>query len=68
MHFIFCASPLDKTKPDEEYRAELSAARQRGETVSLIDFEALAREGDADKALVNLTEPRSGGEMGIYRG
>ncbi|WP_211240809.1 ATP-grasp domain-containing protein [Hamadaea tsunoensis] len=59
---IFPSDPLRPRRPDEHFAAEAAAARDLGETVALVDHDALAR-GDADQAVRGVPA----GEA-VYRG
>ena len=67
MRLIFCSDPLDPKVPDPMYAREVEAARSLDITHSLIHFEALLYEQDAQKA-VRRVEPSAQEDIGIYRG
>lgn len=67
MRVIFCADPLDRTRPDPTYAAEFAAASAAGLTCSLLNFEALVDEQDAEAALRRIA-PAAEPETAIYRG
>ncbi|WP_189225209.1 ATP-grasp domain-containing protein [Saccharothrix coeruleofusca] len=55
---------LNPRRVDEHFAAEAEAARAAGLEVALVDHDALARSGDADRAVRRVPE---GGEA-VYRG
>jgi hypothetical protein len=72
MQIIFCANPIDRSKPDSLYESEAEAAARLNFTTSLINFEALVDENDPAKAIRKVRRPaESGGcanDNAIYRG
>jgi len=64
---IFCADPLDRKRPDPMYAREVEAARAAGFECSLLNFEALVDEQDAETAVRRIA-PAGGQESGVYRG
>ncbi len=56
MRLLFCADPLDRKHPDPMYADEAAAAREAGLEYSLLNFEALVDERDAEAA-ARLTPP-----------
>ncbi|HEY7357284.1 MAG TPA: ATP-grasp domain-containing protein [Ktedonobacterales bacterium] len=67
MRVIFCADPLDRKRPDPLYAAEAQAASAAGFDCSLLNFEALVDEQDAEAAVRRIA-PAAGREIGVYRG
>src|SRR5579885_1575277 len=67
MRVIFCADPLNPRHPDPLYAREARAASAAGFDCSLLTFEALVDEQDADAAVRRIT-PAAEREIGIYRG
>lgn len=72
MQIIFCANPIDRSKPDSLYESEAEAAARLNFTTSLINFEALVDEDDPAKAVRNVRRPAETAgcatENAIYRG
>ncbi len=67
MRAIFCSGPLDRKRPDPMYADEMEAARAAGFDCSLLNFEALVDEQDAEAA-VRRIGPAAEPEPAIYRG
>jgi hypothetical protein len=67
MRVIFCADPLNRHSPDPIYAREVQAASAAGLDCSLLNFEALVDEQDAEAA-VRRVAPAAGREIGVYRG
>ncbi|HVU68308.1 MAG TPA: ATP-grasp domain-containing protein [Ktedonobacteraceae bacterium] len=67
MRLIFCADYWQPSSPDVAYAAEAEAARQAGLEYSLLDFEMLAEEGNAARAVRRIAEAESQ-ETAILRG
>jgi hypothetical protein len=67
MRVIFCADPLDRKRPDPMYAREVEAASAAGFACSLLNFEALVDEQDAENAIRRIA-PAHGQEPGVYRG
>lgn len=67
MRLIFCADPLARARPDPLYEREAAAASEAGLAWSLLNFEALVDEQDAEAA-VRRVPPAEGREVGVYRG
>jgi hypothetical protein len=59
------ADPLRPRRPDEHFTAEADAAKNAGVDVALIDHDALADPGGAERAVARV--PNASG-MAIYRG
>jgi hypothetical protein len=51
MRVIFCSDPLRRSQPDSTFEAELRAAQAAGLKTSLISYEALVDEQDAEAAV-----------------
>jgi hypothetical protein len=62
---LFPADPLRSRRPDDHFAAEARAARELDLDVALVDHDALARGGEADRALARVPE---GAEDAVYRG
>jgi hypothetical protein len=62
---LFPADPLRSRRPDDHFAAEARAARELGLDVALVDHDALARGGSADRAVARVPE---GAEEAVYRG
>lgn len=67
MRVIFCSDPLSLRQVDSAYLDEYEAARAAGVATSLISYEALVDEGDAQQA-VRRIESSGDGVLGMYRG
>ncbi|MFL5703446.1 MAG: ATP-grasp domain-containing protein [Ktedonobacteraceae bacterium] len=67
MRIIFCSDPWDINRPDSMYELEAMAARGTGLDYSLISFESLVEQQNANKA-VRRVEQSANQELGIYRG
>ncbi len=65
MLLLVPADPLRPRRPDEHFAAEAAAARDAGLDVALIDHDALANSGGAQRAAAHV--PNAGGTA-IYRG
>jgi hypothetical protein len=59
------ADPLRPRRADEHFAAEAAAASDAGVTVALIDDDALAGPGGAERAVARVPE---GGAVAVYRG
>lgn len=68
MRLLFCSDPLAPHAPDAAYADEAAAAERLDITCSLIDFEALTEERDADRAVRRVAPAETDGEIGVYRG
>ncbi len=69
MRILFCADWLNPGAPDADYTDEAVAARRAGFTVSVVNFEALARDSDAIAAVRLVTPLEKGAsEVGVFRG
>lgn len=66
MQLVFCADPLDLSQPDPAFAHEVQAAQELGAQTSLISFEALAYEGNAEKAVRRVRV--DGSVLAMYRG
>jgi ATP-grasp domain, R2K clade family 3 len=70
MLLLVPAGPLRPRRVDEHFAAETAAARDAGVTVALIDHDALAGPGDAERAVARV--PRGDGDgdgaPAVYRG
>ncbi|HZV01153.1 MAG TPA: ATP-grasp domain-containing protein [Planctomycetota bacterium] len=66
MRILFCRNPLEPTKPDEPYEGEAAAANALGIPWSLIDFEALVNDRDAERAVRRVRDVEPG--LCLYRG
>jgi ATP-grasp domain, R2K clade family 3 len=70
MLLLVPADPLRPRRVDEHFAAEAAAARDAGVTVALIDHDALAGPGDAERAVARV--PRGDGDgdgvVAVYRG
>jgi ATP-grasp domain, R2K clade family 3 len=62
---LFPADPLRPRRPDDHFAAEAQAARDLGLDVALVDHDALARGGAADRAVARVPE---GATDAVYRG
>lgn len=67
MRPLFCANPLSPRRVDEAYQAEYDAARSAASEVSLLNFEALVYENDAEGAVARVPAANSPAR-GVYRG
>lgn len=67
MHLIFCADPLDPTRPDEAFAAEAHAASAAGLPYHLMSFERLVDEGQPAAAVRRL-KSIAPAELALYRG
>lgn len=67
MKLLFCADPLQPRRIDEAYQAEYEAVIRLGMDVSLISFEALTDEADAEAATARVPAAAAP-TLGIYRG
>ena len=65
MLLLVPADPLRPRRPDEHFAAEAAAAKDAGLDVALIDHDALAGPGGAERAVARV--PNAGGTA-IYRG
>jgi hypothetical protein len=65
MLLLVPADPLRPRRADERFAAEAAAAREAGVTVALIDHDALADPGEAERAVARV--PASDG-LAVYRG
>jgi hypothetical protein len=65
MLLLVPADPLRPRRPDEHFAAEAAAAKDAGVDVALIDHDALADPGGAERAVARV--PNAGGTA-IYRG
>ena len=68
MRLIFCSDPMNPRLPDVAYASEVAAADRLGVECSLISFEALVDERDADRAVRRVTPAPEEAEVGVYRG
>ena len=70
MRLIFCADPLNARQPDPDYAGELAVAQAHGALTSLISYEALVNEGDAERAVrrVAPADDPTAPELAVYRG
>jgi len=70
MRLLFCADPLSARQPDPDYAGELAAAQAHGAPTSLISYEALVNEGDAERAVrrVAPADDPAAPELAVYRG
>jgi len=64
---LFCADPLDASRPDPVYEGELAAAEQLGVACDLIRFESLVDDHDAEHA-VRRVKAATASTTGVYRG
>lgn len=64
MIFLFPADPLRARRPDPHFAAEAAAAREAGETVALVDHDALAAGADPHRAVAGVRTPG----VAVYRG
>jgi hypothetical protein len=64
---IFCQSPFNSRKPDDLYQVGCEAARAAGMDVHLVDFEALIRDDNIEKALRAISKS-SDSVAAVYRG
>lgn len=67
MRVISCSDPLSPRQVDPAYLGEHEAARALGIATSLISYEALVDEGDAQRA-ARRVEPSGDSELGVYLG
>ena len=67
MRVLFCSDPLHSRRVDEAYQAEHDAAQSDGAEVSLLDFEALAYENNAEGAVARVAAAAAQ-TLGVYRG
>lgn len=68
MRILYCGNPLTPNEPDDFYVEEAECARATGFEVSIIDFEALTIDGNANRATRRLTTHASNREQALYRG
>ncbi len=66
MRIVFCLDPLEPRRPDGIYAAEVAAADSLGIPWSLVDFEALVRERDAERSVRRIRDVEPG--LCLYRG
>ncbi|GAB7038804.1 MULTISPECIES: ATP-grasp domain-containing protein [Catenuloplanes] len=64
MIVIVPADPMRPRRPDEHFAAEAAAAREAGAEVAVVDHDALAAGGDADRAVARVPA----GPDVVYRG
>lgn len=67
MRIIFCSDYWNRLAPDPLYQAEVKAAQKLHLDYSLINFEALAKQQNAELA-VSKVETANVAEVAIYRG
>lgn len=67
MRLVFCSDPLSPKTIDEAYRAEATAAAEVGLEHVLIDYEAIANDGQSDRA-VRRVPAQDEVTTGMYRG
>ncbi|HLI70927.1 MAG TPA: ATP-grasp domain-containing protein [Ktedonobacteraceae bacterium] len=67
MRFIFCSDYWNPLAPDSAYEDEVNAVQKLGLSYSLIDFEVLVEQGDAERS-VRRVEPANVEETAVYRG
>jgi len=68
MRLLFCSDPLNPRVPDDNYAEEVAAAMRLGIEYSLINFEALVDEQDAERAVHRVAPAPEEEEIGVYRG
>lgn len=66
MRILFCLDPLDPKKPEEMYESEANAASTLGVPWNLVDFDALVKDGDAERAIRKIRDVEPG--LCLYRG
>jgi hypothetical protein len=67
MRLVFCCDPLSPKTVDEAYRVEATAAAEIGLEHVLIDYEALANDGQSDRA-IRRVPAQDEVTVGMYRG
>jgi hypothetical protein len=67
LRMLFCADPMDASRPDPTYEVEMAAAERIGVDCDLIRFESPVDDLDAEHAVrrVNLANAPT---LGVYRG
>ncbi len=68
MRLLFNQDPMNPRISDAAYAHEVAAAERLGITCSLVSFEALVDEGDAERAVLRVAPASEEGEIGVYRG
>lgn len=68
MRLLFDQDPMNPRISDAAYAHEVAAAERLGITCSLVSFEALVDEGDAERAVLRVAPASEEGEIGVYRG
>ena len=64
---LFCADPLDASRPDPTYEGEMAAAERLSVDCDLIRFESLVDDLDAERAIRRVTTATKP-TTGVYRG
>ena len=67
MTIFFCADPLEPTKPDRAFAAEVEAAQNAGLNWQIVSFERLTRDRNAELA-VRRVEAATSPDLAVYRG
>ena len=68
MRLLFSSDPPNPRIPDAVYANEVAAVERLGIGVSLVRFEALVDEDDAEGAVRRVAPAPEEGEIGVYRG
>ena len=68
MRLLFSSDPMNPRRPDADYADETAAAQRSGLDFSLVRFEALVDEQDAEGAVRRVAPASEEGEVGVYRG
>ena len=68
MRVLFDSDPMNPRVSDVAYAHEAAAAERLGIPCSLVNFEALVDEGDAERAVRRVAPVSEEGESGVYRG
>ncbi len=68
MRLLFSSDPMNPRRPDADYADESAAAQRIGLDFSLVRFEALVDEQDAEGAVRRVAPASEEGAVGVYRG
>ena len=68
MRLVFCSDPLEPRRPDSSFADEAAAAERLGIGRSLVNFEALAENFGAERAVHRVSPAPEDGEGGVFRG
>ncbi len=67
MLLVFCRDPLESSKPDRTFGAEVAASERSGLPYVLIDHDALVR-GDEPSQAVRRVPEQNESVLAVYRG